>query len=210
MTDIASSLEEEFAGRSQAERDAHIAHLEAIAAKAREPLDIRSHAILTPLLTGALGGMFLAFSLQDMVRGEAGASRYILIAGLVLFVPSLWALVGPRKPRFTLTAEGVRVKQALLPWESIDDYRIIAHSSNGFPTHTTVYFDHAEGFTPPALGLLFPFGNRLKARKTGLFTSRLTLYTGPRGMDEEKLAQRVGEYLDASRARAELARLRGV
>ncbi len=202
MTDIASSLEQEFADASQAEQESAIAELRRIEAGGRGSADIRPHAIALPLLFGVCGGLLSYAALTS------GARIYALPIGLALLLPSLWALFGPRKPLFTLAEEGVRVKDVLLPWSSIEDYGVTENSYNGFTTHTSVTLQHAEGFTPPKLGLFYPFGASVRNRKTGQYETRLTLHAGARGMNSEKLSLRIGEFFAAAHARAELARLR--
>jgi hypothetical protein len=116
-------------------------------------------------------------------------------------------MFGQRSPRFTLCEEGIRVKDALLPWQSIDDYDIVEHSMNGISTHTSVTLHYVEGFTPPEVHLFFMFGGNVRNRKTGTYTTRLTLHAGAKGMNVEKLSERIGSFFAASHARAELARL---
>jgi hypothetical protein len=197
MTDIASSLEQEFADRSQADRTAQIAELRQIESKGRGSVAIAPRAIAIPLLFGFIGGIFAYASITTNTWSKAGAIN-AFIGGVAVVAVCAWAMFGPRKPRFTLTEEGVRVKDVLLPWSGIEDYGITVHSTNGFPTHTTVELHHTADFTPPK-GIL--------DRKTGRFSTRMALITGAKGMNGDKLSQRIGEFLAAARARTELARL---
>lgn len=206
MTDIASTLEREFADISQGEREAAIAELHRIEAAGRGDVAIRPHAIMLPVLFGACGGIFLyaAFTVSSMTHLNL---FMLFLAGLLLVAASLWAMFGPRKVRFTLTEHGITVNGALLPWASIEDYSVVENSYNGFSTHTSVSVLHAEGFTPPALGLMLLFGANTRDRKTGQYQTRLTLHAGARGMNCEKLAERIGAHLAAAHARDELERL---
>jgi hypothetical protein len=202
MSDIVSSLEHEFANHSQAERESHIAQLRQIESKGRGRLDVRPHAIMIPLLFGGCGGLLMFAAFQ-----AAQNNVIVFLIGLALVVPNAWAMFGPRKPRFTLTEEGVRVKAALLPWDSIEDFSVTESSTNGFSTHTSVVLTLVPGFTPPKLDLFFLFGSNSRHRKTGQYSTRLTLHAGAKGMNVDKLAGRIGEFRAATLARAELARL---
>lgn len=203
MTDIASSLEHEFASAAQAGRESTIAKLRQIEAAGRGSLDVRPHAIAMPLVFCILGALFVyaGFSFND------ASSPILFVIGALLIAPSAWAMFGPRKPRFTLTEQGVRVKNVLLPWSGIRDYGVMTHSVNGLPTRTTVTLHHAEGFTPPALDVFILLGRSTRQRKTGLYATRLILHSGAKGMNGKKLAQRIGEFFAAAHARDELARL---
>jgi len=206
MNDIASSLEQEFADRSQADRDANIAQLREIESKGRGSVEIKPHSIVMPLLFGFVGAIIVWGALTTSSLSKMG-NLGVVALGVVLVAFSAWSLFGPRKARFTLTEEGVRVKDALLPWSGIENYGITVHSTNGVPTHTLVEFEHAADFTPPKLGLIYMFGGSKRNRKTNQYTTRLILHTGARGMNGDKLSQRIGEFLSAARARAELVRL---
>ena len=209
MNDIASSLEQEFADRSQADRDAHIAQLREIESKGRGSVEIKPHAILMPLLCG-ITGIFLVWGALTTSSFSKMGNLGIAVLGVVFVVLSVWGMFGPRKARFTLTEEGVRVKDVLLPWGSIEDYGVTVHSINGVPTHTSIEFEHAAGFTPPKLGLFRMFGGTRRNRKTNQYITGLLLHTGARGMNGDKLSKRIGEFLSAARARAELARLQAL
>ncbi|MDR0274225.1 MAG: hypothetical protein LBI48_02580 [Burkholderiaceae bacterium] len=203
MDGTAFSPEQEFAALSQDERDALIAQFQQTAAGGRGSLEVRPRAIRLPLLLGFLGivmawAALASPSLSSIVPG---------LAGLALAASSAWAMFGPRKPCFTLTEEGVRVQNALLPWPGIDDYSVTEHGRLGFPTHTSVVYEHADGFTPPELGLHPLLGASNRNSNTGEYATRLTLYTGAKGMNGDQLAERIAEYLDAAHARAKLARL---
>jgi hypothetical protein len=200
MADIASSLEKEFADRSQADRAAQIAELQQIESKGRGSVAIAPRAIAIPLLFGFFGAIFAYGSITTSTMSKT-ANIIAFIVSVAIVAVCAWAMFGPRKPRFTLTEEGVRVKDVLLPWSGIEDYGITTHSTNGFPTHTTVELCHTADFTPPKPSL------RDRIRKAGRFSTHLTLFTGAKGMNGDKLAQRIGEFLAAARARAELARL---
>jgi len=209
MNDIASSLEQEFAGQARTNREARITELRQLESNGRGSVEIKPHAILLPLLFGIVGVLMVWAALTSSSLPKTG-NIIVIVLGVVFAVTSVWGMFGPRKPRLTLTEEGVRVKDALLPWSSIEDYGITVHSTNGFPTHTSVEFEHAAGFTPPKLGLFYMFGGSSRNRKTDQYTTRLTLHTGARGMNGDKLAKCIGDFLSAARARAELARLQAL
>ena len=206
MSDIASSLEQEFATSSQAERDSHIAELKQVAAKGVGQLEIRPHAIAIALLFGILGAIFVFAAVSNPAKAMEMASFFLV--GVAMLAICAWAMFGPRKTRFTLCEEGVRVNDALMLWSSIADYQVTRHSYNGFPTHTSVVFKYVEGFSPPALGLFYPFGANSRNILTKRTSTRLTLHAGPRGMNYEELAERIGAFLAAAQAREELKRLR--
>jgi len=210
MTDIASSLEQEFADHSQADRESRIAELRRIEAAGSGNCDVSSHAIAAPILAGLFGAVFIWAGISSSYGW--GRTIAVVLIGSAFLLPSLWALFARRKPRFTLTKEGVRVKDALLPWESIEECGVTENSYNNVTTHTSVVFKHVEGYVPPKLALFAPFGTsvpiRSFTRKTGQYRTRLTLFVGARGMSCEKLADRIGEYRAAAYARAELARLK--
>ena len=205
MSDIASSLEQEFADHSQAERASHIAELKQIESKGHGSVAVAPHAIMSPLLFGFVGAMMAWASIANQRLSVGTVVAFIV--GVVFVAASAWGIFGPRKPRFTLCEEGVRVKDALLPWSSIEDYGVTENSYNGFTTHTSIVFQLAAGFTPPELGLFFVCGANTRNRKTGQYSTRLTLHAGAKGMNVDKLAERIGEFFAAARARAELARL---
>lgn len=206
MIDIASSLEKEYGDISQRERDGAITELRRIEAAGRGRVEVKPHAIMLPLLFGLFGGIVVygAFTSSAMSRmGAIGA----FALGMLMVLGALWAMLGPRGARFTLTEDGIQVKQHLLPWDTIEDYGVVENSYNGFSTHTSVTLLHGEGFTPPKLGLLVLFGGSTRDRKSGLYETRLTLHAGARGMNCEKLARRIGEFFAAAHARHELKRL---
>ncbi|MGE8279403.1 MAG: hypothetical protein ACN6O2_03115 [Stenotrophomonas sp.] len=206
MTDIASSLEREFADVSHSEREAAIAELRKCEAAGRGSVDIKPHAIMLPALFILCGGIFVygAFTSGAMSRpGAIGA----FALGALMVLGGLWAMLGPRKARFSLTERGIVVNDALLPWVCVEDYGVVENSYNGFSTHTSVTVLHAPGFTPPPLGLMYLFGAHSHNRKTGQYETRLTLHAGARGMNCEKLANRIGDFLAASHARDELSRM---
>ena len=210
MTDRASSLEQAFGFQPQADRESRIAELRRIEAAGRGSCDIASHAITLPLLCGLFGAILIwagitgGFPLDQTVT--------VCLIGAAFVLSSAWALFAPRKPRFTLSAEGVRVKDTLLPWDSIEECGVTENSVSAVTTHTSVVFNHFEGFIPPKLTLFAMFGTtapiRSFTRKTGRYRTRLTLFVGARGMSSEKLANRISDYRSAAYARAELARLK--
>ncbi len=206
MNGIASSLEQEFAERSNAERESNIAELKKIDADGRGSVDVASHMIVLPALIGLIA---CGLIYSTLTRHDLTTTRIVttLVCSVAVAALCAWTLFGPRKPRFTLTEEGVRVKDAMLPWSSIEDYGVTEHSTNGFTTHTSIVLQHAAGFTPPKLGVFYPLGASARDRKTDQYETRLTLFVGAKGMNVEKLAQRIGQYLAASHARAELQRL---
>lgn len=206
MSGIASSLEQEFAERSQAERESNIAELKRIESNGRGRVDVAAHAIVMPGLVGliACGLIYSTLTRHDLTATRTVTTLLISAAVAALCA---WFIFGPRKPRFTLTEEGVRVKNALLPWGSIEDYGVTENSTNGITTHTSIVLQHAAGFTPPELGLNIAFGANTRNRQTGHYDTRLTLHVGAKGMNSDKLAQRIGEFLAAAHARAELERL---
>lgn len=202
MNDIASSLEQQFADVSQAERESTLSELRRIEAAGRGSVAIRPHAIALPALLGACGVLCLYAAATKV------AIAWAYPVGAALLLPSLWALFARRKPCFLLTEEGVRTAGALLPWDSIADYGVTEHSHNGFTTHTSVVLLHESDYTPPPLGLFRLFGQNVRNGSSGQYETHLTLHAGARGMNCEALARRIGEFLSAFHARAELARLR--
>jgi len=211
MSGIASSLEQEFADHSQAERDATLAELRSIESNGRGSVDVASHAIAMPALIGLIAcGLIYGV----LTRNDLTTTRVVttLVCGVVVVAACAWLLFARRTPRFTLTEQGVRLKNGVLPWDKVEDYGVIEHSQNGLTTHTQVKFELTEGFTPPPLGLFFLFGRTRPVRsvtlqKTGPLVVTLNLFVGARGMNVDKLAERIGQFLAASRARAELEKL---
>jgi len=200
--------QQELDGLSPAERDAHIALLRQTAAGGRGKVEVKPHAIGLPLLLG-LGGIVTVWSSLPASGFFPSLSGFIgSVAGLALIAGSAWALFGPRKPCFTLTEKGVRIHRALLPWESIDDYSVTEHARLGIALQTCVVFEHTGGFTPPSLGLPPLIGATSRNPQTGEYSTHLTLYTGARGMNGDKLADRIAEFLDAAHAREQLAQLK--
>ena len=206
MSDIASSLEQEFAGHSKANRDSRIAELRQIVSKGSGDVVIKAQAILMPLIFGFMGVMLVYASFDSSRTINRGVA-----AGVVLVAMCAWALLGPRKTLLTLTDEGVQVKGAMLPWSSIEKYHVIENSYNGVTTHTTIVFQHVAGFTPPDLGLFILFGRsgptRSFGKKTGRYQTRLTLYVGARGMNGDQLTQRIGDFMGAAHACIELSQM---
>ncbi|MDR2220230.1 MAG: hypothetical protein LBE24_06575 [Methylobacillus sp.] len=210
MSDIASSLEKEFADQSQSERDAYIAHLKELEAKGQGSLDVRPHSIVLASLF-ILIGVLMAWAL-----GTQGTNITASIIGILIGVAvagwGAWAMLWPRKPKFTLTEEGVRVKGELLPWSSIEDYNVTIHSTNSVPTHISVVLSHVAGFKPPKGvpqarrgGLI----GKMRAAKDSEpeYNTNLMLWTGAKGMSADQLTQRIHDFLTAARAKEELARL---
>ena len=209
MNDIASSLEQEFADHSQADRDAHIAQLREIESKGRGSVEIRPHAIIMSLVFG-FGGVMMVWASIKTSSFSTLVNIALGIGGAACVVYCVWSFI-PRKPRFTLTEEGVRVKDVLLPWSSIEEYSVTVQSYIGFMTnYTSVEFEHAAGFTPPKLNIFYMFGATHHNRKTGRHTTYMILYGGAKGMNGDKLSRRIGEFLSAARARTELARLQAL
>jgi hypothetical protein len=207
MTDIASSLEQEFADRSQADRTTQIAELKQIESKGRGSVAIVPHGIVAPMLFGLVGAILAYASIILSAWSATGRSAGFL-AGAALVVGSVWLMFGPRKTCFTLTEEGVRTTDSLLPWNSIQDFGVTVHSINFVRDQTSIQFLHTAGFEPPPLGLFYMFGQSHRDKKTGLYSTNFTLYfSGAKGMNGDKLSQRIGEFFAAARARAELVRL---
>lgn len=117
MSDIASSLEQEFADHSKANRESRIVELKQIESRGSGSVVIKAHAIMLPLILGFAGFMLKYTSFDFAQTIDHGT-----VVGAVLVAICAWALFGPRKPLLTLTEEGVRVKDVLLPWSSIEDY----------------------------------------------------------------------------------------
>jgi len=206
MSGIASSLEQQFADHSQAEREAHIAELRTIEANGRGNVDVAAHAIVFPALIGLIA---CALIYSTLTRHDPAMARVVTTLACSVAVAALcaWFLFGPRKPRFTLTEEGLRLKNGVIAWDKIDDYGVTEHSTNGFTTHTSIRFELVPGFTPPPLGQIILFGQTEKVRKTDQAVIRQTLHVGAKGMNSDQLAERIGQFLAAARARAELRRL---
>ncbi|MDR1990146.1 MAG: hypothetical protein LBQ09_07940, partial [Acidobacteriaceae bacterium] len=192
MNDIASSLEQDFTHHAQAARKARLAELTQIASKGSGSVVITPHAIMLPLLLGFAGVMivFASFSFSHTIDRA-------VVSGTAIVAACAWAMFGPRKPLFTLTEEGVKVKDTLLPWSSVENYSVTENSYHGFTTHTSIVLQHAAGVTPIKLDLFILFGSsgptRSFHKKTGQYHTRLTLYAGAKGMNSDTLAQRIGE-----------------
>ena len=210
MVDIASSLEQEFASQSQADRESRVAELRRIAAAGSGSCVVYAHAIVLPIVCALFGMVFIWAGITSGY--SFGRTMALCLFGAAFVLPSVWAVFVPRKPRFTLTVEGVQVKDVLLPWDSIEECGVTENSYNGVTTHTSVVFKHVEGFIPPKLPLFAMFGTTLPihslTRKTEQYRTRLTLFAGARGMNCEKLANRINDYRVAAVARAELERLK--
>lgn len=205
MNDIASSLEQEFTTHAQAGHEAHIAELRKIEAAGRGSADVAAHAIALPLLFGSCG-LIVIYSTLTAKQFSAAETVGFLLLGILL-ASTFWLMLGPRKPCYTLCEEGVRVKGGLLPWSSIEDWTVSEISYGGFPIATSLVLIHGEGVKPPPLGLLVTIGSSHLIRKTGRYETRLTLYTGARGMNTEKLTERIGGFFAAYHARLELVRM---
>lgn len=203
MTDITSSLEREYADNVQAGHRAAIENLRKLETAGRGSLDIRPHAIVWPLVLGIPGSMVLYLSMFPI----ADINYHGVVFGAVILVPCIWAMFVPRKPLFTLTEQGVCIRNNLLPWSCIKDFSVTEHTFNGIKSHTSVYLRYVEGFTPPKLKLFSLFDQTGRGLETGLYGTNLILCAGAKGMNTKKLAQRIDEFLTAARARDELARL---
>ena len=207
MTGIASSLEQEFAERSQAERERDIAALRQLDADGRGTVEVRASAIFIGILMAGFGAAMLyvvfakgAFRGNERLGFIAGGVLLCAIAAWLLFLRS-------RQPLFVLTEKGVDVRGVLLPWSSIDDYGVLTHSINGASSVTTVTFEHVEGYAAPPLPLFRGLGQSVKDRKTGMYRCVFNLYVKPRGMNGEKLAGHIGRLHAGALAREELRQL---
>ena len=201
--DIASSLEQEFANNAQAERDAVIARLRKIETAGRGSIDVRPQAIIWPLVLGFPSGMVVYLSMLPISEIHYGGVFF----GAIILVPCILAMFGPHQTLFTLTEQGMRIRDALLPWNGIKDFSVVEHNFNGIKSHTIIYLQYVEGFTPPKLNRRSLFSYSSGSSKAGHYGINLTLCAGAKGMSTKKLAQRIGEFLAAARARDELARL---
>jgi hypothetical protein len=205
MTDIASSLQQELTSASQAERDTAIARLRQLESLGRGSLDIQPRAIAMPLAFSLCGCVLIyATTLSNPFMDIDIA---IATVGAALIALGAWFMFGPRGTRLTLTEQGVRVKDVLLPWDSIEECRITRGYIGGLPLHTLIALQHVAGFTPPQLPLFLLLGSTRHDRKSGRHVTRLMLHSGAKGMNSRKLAQRIGDFYNAARARAELAHM---
>ncbi|MCL2714721.1 MAG: hypothetical protein FWD68_09130 [Alphaproteobacteria bacterium] len=180
--------------------------LRKIVALGRGRLDVTPQAIALPLFF-ILVGAGMIYAGVSLGRLSVTAVILILVAGALVIVLSAWTILGPSEVRFSLSEEGVQVGNVALPWSSIRDFSVTEQRWFGMTTRTTVLLRHVDGFVPPKLGLFFLFGRRSKRRRSTRYETRLMLHVGAKGMDSEKLAQRVGEFRAAAHAREEIARL---
>jgi len=182
--------------------------LRKIAALGRGRLEVMPQAIALPLMFMLLGGGMLYAGVSLPMLSVTGVLM-ILGAGALVIVLGAWTIFGPGEARFSLSEEGVQVGKVLLPWGAIRDFSVTEQRWFGVTTRTTVLLRHVDGFTPPKLGLFFLFGRRSRRRRSTRYDTRLMLHVGAKGMDCEKLAQRIGEFRAAAHAREEIARLSG-
>ncbi|MGY0505241.1 hypothetical protein [Luteimonas sp. e5] len=207
MTDITSSLEQEFAEQSQHERERAIAELRQLDADGRGRVDVWPSALLIGILTGAFG---LALAYLAFSSAKLGGIEKLGFGGvgLALVAFAVWMLfLRARQPTFTLTEQGVDVRGVLLPWTSIDDFEVMTNTINGVATMTTVTLEHVAGYEAPKLPLARGVGQSAKDRKSGNYRSVLSLFVKPKGMSSETLAGHIGRLHAGAQAREELQRL---
>ena len=211
MPDIASSLEQEFASAAQTQRETAIADLRTLEAAGRGSLDIISRSLVFPAL-GVFFGLMTLYASLTSDYSRSGQSPFlhalaVFAIGAALLALGAWGFV-PGKPLCTLTEQGIRVKNALLPWSSIESFRVVEHSYGIFKTDTAIYLVHPEGFTPPKLGLPLLRGRSQRPMlKRKHYETHFTLWTGAKGLSVEALADRINDFVAAAHAREELARL---
>lgn len=206
MNDIASSLEQEFTTHAQADRDAYIAELKRLEAAGRGSVEITPHSVGLPVLFGGAGAAVLYGALSSRHLTTMEVLLFSLL-GLAL-LSSLWMMLGPREPCYTLCEEGIRVRGGdLTPWDSISDWRVNETRYSFLPISVALVLNYEAGFTPPPLKRPFSVGVTRHNRKTGEYVTDLTLYTGPKGMSVAQLTERINDCHMAAQARAELARL---
>jgi len=200
MTDIANELEVQFRANALVERETRIAELERLAAAADEPLVVYSSgknfvglgALAVPmLLVAALA------PLEGAVRVLlVGCSVFVLVAGVVL-----WRMT--KKPVMTLTADAIVFSEAdaRIAWTCVRDYSALLINGNVSLLRVELRPD-AE--TPPFRKCLHRYRYDIRAKKELVFNG-----IGPlAGLKPQEFLDRFGDFLAASRARAELARLR--
>lgn len=205
QTSIANSLESEFRGQAQSERDEKIRQLTEFANLAKDPLPVKEGGMVL-IVTCSLVVALIAFAataqggnakgLMGMMGGAA------LLAIFVLFLIRKYGRIA-----LTLGHDGVRIgrdQEALLPWTAFDDYRVVSHSINGFPTAVEITFDLVPGYTPP------PFRGgrfmRYVAKKNKIMLRLNTL----KGMNGDYFAEAFGRYWQGGLARLELLNDYGV
>jgi len=198
MSDLASPQPDRPMS-SPAQGPSRMAQLRRIEALGRGSIEITPHAIALPLLAMVIGCGFV-YGILTFVRVPVLGMMAVVMIGAAVIGMSLRAM-GPRKPCFTLSEEGVRVNKVLLPWSSIKDYSVAEDKRLGLTTRTTVFLRHVDGFVVPKLGQSFLFGRRIKRRRGAFYETQLMLHVGAKGMDCEKLAQRIGEFRAAAYAR---------
>ena len=186
MSDIASSLEQEFTMHAQADRDAYIAELKRLEAAGRGSVEITPHSVGLPVLFGGAGAAVLYGALSSRHLTTMEVLLFSLL-GLAL-LSSLWMMLGPREPCYTLCEEGIRVRGGdLTPWDSISDWRVNETRYSFLPISVALVLNYEAGFTPPPLRHPFSVGVTRHNRKTGEYVTDLTLYTGPKGMSVAQL-----------------------
>jgi len=184
------------------------AQLRKIAALGRGRLDVVPQALALPLVFMA-AGCGLLYAGVSLTMMSVSVVVIVLVAGALVIVLSAWTIFKPGEARFTLSEEGVCVDKVVLPWSSIKDYSVTEKRWIGMTISTRVLLRHVDGFVVPKLGLFFLFGRRIKRRRSTRYETRLTLHAGAKGMNCEKLAQRIGEFRAAAHAREEMARHEG-
>ena len=200
MSDIASSLEQEFTMHAQADRDAYIAELKRLEAAGRGSVEITPHSVGLPVLFGGAGAAVLYGALSSRHLTTMEVLLFSLL-GLAL-LSSLWMMLGPREPCYTLCEEGIRVRGGdLTPWDSISDWRVNETRYSFLPISVALVLNYEAGFTPPPLRHPFSVGVTRHNRKTGEYVTDLTLYTGPKGMSVAQLTERINDFYAAACAR---------
>ena len=92
MSDIASSLEQEFTMHAQADRDAYIAELKRLEAAGRGSVEITPHSVGLPVLFGGAGAAVLYGALSSRHLTTMEVLLFSLL-GLAL-LSSLWMMLG--------------------------------------------------------------------------------------------------------------------
>jgi len=201
VTNIADELEIEFSAHAQVDREVRITELERLAAAADEPLVVRSSgknfiglgALAVPMLLVATLAP-LEWALRVLL---VGCSVFVLVAGVVL-----WRLA--KKPVMTLTADAIVFSDAdtRIAWTCVRDYSALLVNGNVSLLRVELRPD-AE--MPPFRKCLHRYRYDVRAKKELVFNG-----IGPLvGLEPQEFLDRFGGFLAASRARAELARLRG-
>lgn len=202
---IASAIEAEFSSHAKDERNEKIRQLTSFANEVKEPLIIREGGMVMIVTCGLVAAllMFVAMSKGGSRNGLMG----MLGMSLLVLAFTGWMFRKYGRTVLTLGVDGVRIgkhQEVLLPWAAFDDYHVVSHSINGFPTSIEITFDLAPDYTPPA----FHAGRFIRyiPKKSKIWLRLNTL----KGMNGDSFAESFGRYWQSGLARLELQEEYGV